>query len=72
MFRKLIVLVLLSISAGPSFAQSANHKKLDAMIVQGMKDWQIPGLAAVVVKDGEIVFQKTYGVKNLETKLPVD
>lgn len=55
------------------FAQhKTNNKKLDAMIVQGIKDWKIPGLAAIVVKDGEVVFQKTYGVKNLETKEPVD
>jgi len=55
-----------------SAQQKANNKKLEAMIVQGMKDWKVPGLATIVVKDGEVVFQKTYGVKNLETKEPVD
>jgi len=55
-----------------SAQQKANNKKLDAMIVQGMKDWKIPGLATIVVKDGEVVFNNTYGVKNLETKAPVD
>jgi CubicO group peptidase (beta-lactamase class C family) len=52
--------------------QKANNNKLDSMIVQGMSDWKVPGLAAIVVKDGEVVFQKTYGVKNLESKEPVD
>jgi len=52
--------------------QKANNKKLDAMIVQGMKDWKIPGLATIVIKDGEVVFNNTYGVKNLETKEAVD
>ena len=52
--------------------QSTNNTKLDAVIVQGMHDWKVPGLAAIVVKDGEVVFQKTYGVKNLTTKEPVD
>ncbi|MGI9549995.1 MAG: serine hydrolase [Aurantibacter sp.] len=52
--------------------ESENNEKLDAMIVQGMKDWKIPGLATIVVKDGQVVFQKTYGVKNLETKEPVN
>lgn len=52
--------------------QNSNNKKLDAMIVQGMEDWKVPGLAAIVVKDGEVAFQKTYGVKNLETKEKVD
>ncbi len=55
-----------------SAQQKSSDKKLDAMIVQGIKDWKVPGLAAIVVKDGEVVFQKTYGVKNLETKEPVD
>ncbi len=42
------------------------------MIVAGMKDWKVPGLAAVVVKDGKVVFKKTYGVKDIDTKEPVD
>lgn len=42
------------------------------MIVKGMKDWKIPGMATIVVKDGELVFQKSYGVKNLETNESVD
>lgn len=52
--------------------QKTNNKKLNAMIVQGMKDWKIPGLATIVVKDGEVVFNKTYGVKNLKTKEAID
>jgi len=42
------------------------------MIEEGIKDWQIPGLAVVVVKDGDIVFKKTYGVKDIETQEQVD
>ncbi len=54
-------------------AQKNTHsQKLDGMITKGMQDWKIPGLAAIVVKDGQVVFQKTYGVKNLETMAPVD
>ncbi len=41
------------------------------MIQQGMKDWKVPGLAVVVVKGGETVFKKTYGVKSIKTKEPV-
>lgn len=59
----------------PLFAlgqEDTNSKALDAMIVQGMKDWEVPGLTAVVVKDDKVVFQKVYGVKNRETKEAVD
>jgi CubicO group peptidase (beta-lactamase class C family) len=52
--------------------QESNVQKLDAMIVEGMKDWKVPGLATVVVKDGRVVFQKTYGVKNVQTNEPVN
>ena len=41
----------------------ANKEKLDEMIIKGIQDWQIPGLSAVVVKEGKVVFSKTYGVK---------
>ena len=45
---------------------------LDTYIAQGMKDWNIPGLAIAIVKDGQVVMMKGYGVRNLETKEPVD
>lgn len=69
--RLLSVLFLftLAISQGQ---QNKNVAQLDSMIVKGMKDWKVPGLATIVVKDGKVVFQKTYGVKNLETKEAVD
>lgn len=38
------------------------NKQLDAFLRQGMSDWNVPGMAAVVVKDGKVVFQRSYGV----------
>ncbi len=54
--------------AQPSFIKDS----LDSYISKGMKDWNIPGLAIVIVKDGKVVAMKGYGVRNLETKEPVD
>ena len=45
---------------------------LDAYIQKGMADWQIPGLAVVVVKDGKVVVQKGYGTKTMGKADPVD
>ena len=73
--RILLTLLLthLLVLAAPVFAKDTSQsKKLNAMIEKGMKDWQIPGLSAVVVKDGKVVFKKTYGIKDIETKEPVD
>lgn len=71
--KKLLLLFLIGcFSQSVLGQQKSSHKKLDAMIVKGMKDWKIPGMATIVVKDGEVVFQKSYGVKNLETNESVD
>lgn len=54
--------------ASPSFISDS----LDSYINQGLKDWNIPGLAIAIVKDGKTVVMKGYGVRDLETKEPVD
>jgi CubicO group peptidase (beta-lactamase class C family) len=46
--------------------------QLDNYINEGMKAWQVPALSVVVVKDGQVVVRKGYGVANLNTKEPVD
>ncbi len=38
---------------------------LETYIQTGIKDWQIPGLAIAIVKDGKVVFMKGYGVQEL-------
>lgn len=45
---------------------------LDAYINKGLKDWNLPGLAIAVVKDGKVVIMKGYGVRNVKTNAPVD
>ena len=45
---------------------------LDAYINKGLSDWQLPGLALVIVKDGQVVKLQGYGVKDIQSKTPVD
>ena len=47
---------------------SKQIKDLDNFIVEGIEKWQPPGLAVTVVKNGEIVFAKTYGVSNIDSQ----
>lgn len=51
-----------------SFVQDS----LDAYIERGMKQWQVPGLAIVLVKDGRVVRMKGYGVRELGKEDKVD
>lgn len=72
---KRIVLLTLSlwisnliIAQAPAFIQDS----LDLYIQNGIKDWDVPGLSIVVVKDGKVIVQKGYGVRDITTKAPVD
>src|SRR5580658_5249762 len=42
-----------------------NSAYFDAYIQQALQLWKTPGLSVVVVKDGNIVFKKGYGVTEL-------
>ncbi|MDT3694806.1 MAG: serine hydrolase [Ignavibacterium sp.] len=45
---------------------------LDNYVLRGMNNWQIPGIAVLIVKDGKIVVSKAYGVKELGKNELVD
>jgi CubicO group peptidase (beta-lactamase class C family) len=55
-------------SQSPSFISDS----LDSYIEKGMKQWQIPGLAIAIVKDGKIVAMKGYGVREVGKPDKVD
>ena len=40
-------------------------RELDAYTAQTVKDWGAVGLAIAVVKDGRVVFEKGYGIREL-------
>jgi CubicO group peptidase (beta-lactamase class C family) len=45
---------------------------LDAYVARAMKTFQVPGLALTIVKDGQTVVAKGYGVRKLGDSTPVD
>ncbi|NDY56284.1 serine hydrolase [Desulfovibrio sulfodismutans] len=44
---------------------------LDAFVDQALGDWQVPGAAVAVVKDGVTVYAKGFGLRDTDKKLPV-
>lgn len=48
------------------------NTEFDTYAQKAVKDWNIPGLAVVVVKNNQIVFKKTYGVKSVQNNLPIN
>src|SRR6266513_1709347 len=68
--RRLIA-CLLTFSPTIGFAQQAPLQGFDAYVAKGLKDWQVPGLAIVVVSHDSVVFMKGYGVRELGKPDPV-
>ena len=64
--------LVLAWSLGKAQQPSFIVDSLDSYIRQGLKDWDIPGLSIVIIKDGKVVTMKGYGVRNLQTQQPVD
>jgi CubicO group peptidase (beta-lactamase class C family) len=52
-------------------AAGLDAKKVDALVGPTLKRWSVPGLAVAVVRDGEVVYLKGHGVKDVEKKGPV-
>jgi CubicO group peptidase (beta-lactamase class C family) len=44
---------------------------LDEFISQTIAAWKVPGVAVAVIKDGETIFAKGFGYRDVEKKLPV-
>lgn len=57
--------------AASLFAGAARADALDDAIERMMQSRQVPGLALVVVKDGEIIRERGYGLANVELGVPV-
>lgn len=61
--------------SGFSFAQQAPQsfaKELDDYVAASVRDWEIPGVAIAVVKDGKVLVVRGYGVRELGKPEPID
>lgn len=71
MKRTSSVILLLLVLSVTCFAQDGVANKIDEYIQAEMKTAQIPGLSLAIVKNGEIVLAKGYGLANVEHQVPV-
>jgi CubicO group peptidase (beta-lactamase class C family) len=74
LFARFLLFAGCLLSIGTLCAQTPSFIKdsLDGYVRQEMKDWQVPGLAIVIVKDGKVVVLKGYGVKDIQSGTAVD
>ena len=54
------------------FNAQIEEKKLDQLIQNTIKTFDVPGMSVGIVKDGKVVYAKGFGVRSLTTKQPMD
>ncbi len=59
-------------SAASSLKKASLPPNLDELVARAMKAFEVPGLSLAIVKDGQVVLAKGYGVKKLGEPAPVD
>jgi CubicO group peptidase (beta-lactamase class C family) len=70
--RALFLVFFAALLAPSITAQQVDVGALDAYFAQAQRDWPIPGFSVAIVKDGRIVLEKGYGVRDLRMPEPVD
>jgi len=72
MIRKPITLIILLLLLwATSLAQDSPTSKIDAYIKSEMQKQQLPGVAVEVMRNGEVILAKGYGLANVELQVPV-
>ena len=73
MLRRSLLLVAFVLLFAPwAAAQGPDLAKLDARFAQALKDWNVPGMAIAIVKDGKVVLAKGYGLREMGKPDPVN
>jgi CubicO group peptidase (beta-lactamase class C family) len=68
----LALLLAAAVLVVPASAQVAPPPGFDAYVERVMERFDVPGLSVAIVKDGEVVLTKGYGVRRLGAADPVD
>ncbi len=62
------IIFKLATAQSPTFITDSLNKYIEA----GLNQWQVPGLAIVIIKDGKVIVKKGYGTTSIKDGKPVD
>lgn len=68
----LTILALLVFFLNSTAYAQLNSLQVDELVENAMKKFNVVGVAVAVVKDGNVIHEKGYGIKSIETKQKVD
>ena len=69
--NKILLVACLFISL-KSYTQILSSAEIDSVVEKARIAFNVPGIAVAVIKDGKIIHSKGYGVRSLNSGLPVD
>lgn len=69
--RFLLLLLCLVLFASPSAAKPIDFSELDRVVSEELKERNTPGAVIAVVSGNGVVYQKAFGVANVETNAPM-
>lgn len=65
------ILIIILCAVAPCLGQTNTQRRIDSLVTSEMRTRQIPGVAIAVVRNGKISLLKTYGLANVEHRVPV-
>ncbi len=68
---KLAIILFCLFFSYTSKTQNTWSKRIDPLIVNGMDQWQVPGLAIAIVQDGKVAYINTFGYTSIVDKQPI-
>jgi len=71
MLKILLLALFLIILSAPCAAQRIPAAKIDAYVKAEMRKQQIPGISLVILRNGRIALLRSYGLANIEHRVPV-
>lgn len=72
MTRALLAIALLTLPARTGNAQPEIVSKIDEFVRREMERQRVPGVAVAMIRGGDVVVAKGYGLANLEHQVPAD
>ena len=70
--KKQTILAFCIVGILASSLAQVNVKSIDNYIEKSRRQWEVPGMAVAIVKDGEVVLSRGYGIKELGKADKVD
>ncbi len=72
MRHRIVSLIFSLLIVSSVSAQNSEHLEFDKYVANAVDSFELPGLSIAIVKDGELVFDKAYGLKDINKSEKID